>query len=134
MQTSPFITPSAFIILTEILQPHRLFCPSLLFETRDYLHTYVLIFAQPHKNKSSVIKLIPNLYTTYIQVYKNSGRRDWQTDKNGCFHWTLISPSWNLNCWAQLQELIAVYQGHIWNPKILDGVRFSQWNSIRWCT
>ena len=32
------------------------------------------------------------------------------TDRNDCFHWTLTPPSSNLNCWAQLHELIPVYQ------------------------
>ena len=32
------------------------------------------------------------------------------TDRNDCFHWALIPPSSNLNCWAQLHELIPVYR------------------------
>ena len=32
------------------------------------------------------------------------------TGRFDCFHWTLIPPSSNLNCWSQLHELIPVYQ------------------------
>ena len=32
------------------------------------------------------------------------------TGRNDCFYWTLIPPSSNLNFWAQLHELIPVYQ------------------------
>ena len=41
----------------------------------------------------SVIKLKPNLCTTYIELCKNFGRRDRETDRNGFCHWTLIPPS-----------------------------------------
>ena len=48
--------------------------------------------------------------TTYIKLCKHFGRRDEETDKNGYFHWTLISPSLKLNCWAHLYELIPICQ------------------------
>ena len=41
----------------------------------------------------SVIQLKPNLYTTYIELCKNFGRRDRHSDGNGCCHWALIPPS-----------------------------------------
>ena len=66
-----------------------------------YLHLRSYI-----KNKLTVIKLKPNLYTTYIELYKHFGKRDRETNRNGCFHQKLIRRSKNLNCWAQLQELI----------------------------
>ena len=40
-----------------------------------------------------IIKLKPNLCTTYIERCKNFGRRDRETDRNACCHWTLIPPS-----------------------------------------
>ena len=46
--------------------------------------------------------------TTYIELCKHFGRRDEEADKNGCFHWKLISPCLKLNCWAQLHELIPI--------------------------
>ena len=48
----------------------------------------------------SVIKFKPKLYETYIEVCKNLGRREGETDINGFLHWTLILPSKNLNYWA----------------------------------
>ena len=38
----------------------------------------------------SDIKLRPNLCTTYIELFKNFGRRDKETDRNDCCHRTLI--------------------------------------------
>ena len=52
--------------------------------------------------------LIYVLYN-YIGVRKKFWKKR-VTDRNDCFHWTLISPSSNLNCWAQLHELILDYQ------------------------
>ena len=48
------------------------------------------------------------LCTTYIELCKNFGRRDRETDGNGCCHWTLIPPPSNLNCCVNLHELISV--------------------------
>ena len=45
----------------------------------------------------------------YIGVHKKFWKKR-VTDRNDCFHWTLIPPSSNLNCWAQLHELIPDYQ------------------------
>ena len=47
--------------------------------------------------------------TTYITLCKHFGGRE-EADKNGHFHWTLISPSLKLNCWAHLYELIPICQ------------------------
>ena len=41
----------------------------------------------------SVIKLKPNLCTTYIALCKKFGRRDRETDRKRCCHWILIPPS-----------------------------------------
>ena len=41
----------------------------------------------------SVIKLKPKLCTTYTERCKNFGKRDRDSDRNGCYHWNLISPS-----------------------------------------
>ena len=48
--------------------------------------------------------------TTCIELCKHFGRRDEEAGKNFCFHWTLISPSLKLNCWAQLRELMPICQ------------------------
>ena len=48
--------------------------------------------------------------TTHNELHKYFGGRDEETDKNGCFHWTLISLSWSLNCWGQLHESIPICQ------------------------
>ena len=47
--------------------------------------------------------------TTYNELCKHFGRRDEEADKNGCFHWTLTSPSLKLNCWAQLRVLTPIF-------------------------
>ena len=44
------------------------------------------------------------------ELCKYFGKRDEEADKNDYFHWTFISPSLTLNCWAQLQELIRICQ------------------------
>ena len=36
----------------------------------------------------SVVKLKPNLFATYIRLFKNFGRRE--TSRNDYFHWTLM--------------------------------------------
>ena len=46
----------------------------------------------------------------YNQLCKHFARRDEEADKNGSFYWTLILPFLRLNCWAQLRELIPIYQ------------------------
>ena len=40
-----------------------------------------------------VTKHKPNLSTTYIELRKNFQKRDRETDRNGCFYWTLMPPS-----------------------------------------
>ena len=49
-------------------------------------------------------------YHIYWTFWKHFERRNKEAHKNGCFHWTLISPSLKLNCWAQLRELIPICQ------------------------
>ena len=44
------------------------------------------IFKNLEKQFVSVIKLKPNLCTTYIKFYKNFGRRNKETDRYACFH------------------------------------------------
>ena len=43
-----------------------------------------------------------------IELKPNFGGKDREADANGCFHLTLIPQSYNLNCSAQLHELIPV--------------------------
>ena len=136
--TFPFINFEDFCKPPRLLHPPRLLfwpkfssltvCSALPFYLKletTYIHMY--LYLHSHIKISRVLLCWNLTYIPHIFKFTKTleGEIDRQTDKNGCFHWTLISPSWNLNCWAQLQELIAVYQGHIWNPKILDGLRFS---------
>ena len=51
--------------------------------------------------------------------------RDRDRGKNGCFHWTLISPSLKPNCWVQLRDLIPdAHSKHIPIVLVVDSQNF----------
>ena len=57
--------------------------------------------------------LLSSNLTYVLHNYIGLPKKFWKnrvTGRNDCSHWTLIPPSSNLNCWAQLHELITVDQ------------------------
>ena len=73
------------------------------------------MFTTVHSSRvhnSSRVLLSSNL-TYVLHNYIGLHKKFWQksvTGRNDCFHWILIPPSSNLNCWAQLHELTPVDQ------------------------
>ena len=65
-------------------------------------------FSKIWNNSLSWVILSSN--QNFVELCKHFGRRDEEADRNGCFHWTLISTSLKLNCWAWLHELISISQ------------------------
>ena len=57
------------------------------------MRTAKVFFKNFEQHFRRLIKIPPNLCTKYTERFKNFGRRDEETDKNGCFHGTLASPS-----------------------------------------
>ena len=57
--------------------------------------------------------LLSSNLTYVLHNYIGLRKKFWKkrvTGRNDCFHWILIPASSNLNCWAQLYELIPIYQ------------------------
>ena len=57
--------------------------------------------------------LLSSNLTYVLHNYIGLCKKFWKkrvTGRNRCLHWTLVPPSSNLNCWAQLQEFVLVYQ------------------------